>query len=87
MNGMHIMSNSTTAKNLETRFDAGEDVLDYFDLAKASRPLLQKERVNLDMPHWMIVRIDRIARRKGIPRQAQIKQWLSDKLREEKQPA
>ena len=84
---MHIMSHSTTAKNLETRFDAGEDVLDYFDLAKASRPLLQKERVNLDMPHWMIVRIDRIARRKGIPRQAQIKQWLSDKLREEKQPA
>jgi len=49
----------------------------YFDLAKASRPLLEKERVNLDIPHWMILKIDRIARRKGLPRQAQIKEWLS----------
>lgn len=41
------MSDKTNAGNLEARFDAGEDVLDYFDLTKASRPLLKKERVNL----------------------------------------
>jgi hypothetical protein len=76
-----------TARNLEVRFDAGDDVLDYVDLDKASRPLLQKERVNPDIPHWMVLRIDRIARRKGIPRQAQIKEWLADKLNEERQPA
>jgi predicted DNA binding CopG/RHH family protein len=81
------MSNRTTAKNLEARFEAGEDVLDYFNLEKATRPLLQKERVNLDIPHWMVLRIERIARRKGIPRQAQIKQWLAEKLKEEKQAA
>jgi len=84
---MFIMSDKTNAGNLEERFDAGEDVLDYFDLSKASRPLLKKERVNLDIPHWMVVRIDRIASRKGLPRQAQIKQWLAEKLTEDKQPS
>ena len=57
------MSNKTTAENLERKYDKGEGVLDYFDLAKASRPLLEKERINLDIPHWMILRIDRVARR------------------------
>jgi len=76
------MSTKTTGKNLEARFDDGEDVLDYFNLAKARRPLLDKERVNLDLPHWMIVQIDRISRRKGIARQAQIKEWLAGVLKE-----
>jgi predicted DNA binding CopG/RHH family protein len=73
----------TTAKNLEARFDAGEDVSDYFDFSKATRPARDKERVNVDMPHWMILKIDRIAGRKGLARQAQIKEWLADKLKEE----
>jgi len=79
----HIMKSKTTAGNLERKFDEGEDVMDYFDLAKASRPLLDKERINLDIPHWMILKIDRVARRKGMPRQAQIKEWLAQKLKEE----
>ena len=28
----------TTAQNLEQRFDAGDDVSDYFDFSKATRP-------------------------------------------------
>ena len=61
-----LMSDKTTARNLESRFESGEDVLDYFDLSKASRPLLKKERINLDIPHWMILRIDQVANRKGM---------------------
>jgi predicted DNA binding CopG/RHH family protein len=83
----NIMRNKTTAKNLESKFEQGEDVMDYFDLAKASRHLLEKERVNLDIPHWMILKIDRVARRKGMQRQAQIKEWLAQKLKEEEQQA
>jgi hypothetical protein len=83
----YIMSNNTTAENLERKFDQGEDVLDYFDLGKASCPLLEKERINLDIPHWMILKIDRVARRKGMPRQAQIKEWLSQKLKEDERSA
>jgi len=81
------MNNKTTAENLERKFDQGEDVMDYFDLSKASRPLLEKERINLDIPHWMVLKIDRVARRKGLPRQAQIKEWLSQKLKEEEPSA
>ncbi len=47
----------------------------------------QKVRINLDIPHWMILKIDRVARRKGLPRQAQIKEWLSQKLKEEEPSA
>jgi hypothetical protein len=36
------MNNKTTAENLERKFDQGDDVMDYFDLAKASRPRLKK---------------------------------------------
>ena len=87
MSVAHIMNNKTTAENLEKKFNDGEDVMDYFDLAKAGRPLLEKERINLDIPHWMILKIDRVARRKGMPRQAQIKEWLSQKLKEEEPSA
>jgi hypothetical protein len=43
----------TTARNLESRFEAGEDVLDYFDTAKAVRRNHSKARINLDLPEWM----------------------------------
>jgi len=82
-----MKNNKTTAENLEARFDAGEDVSDYFDDTKAFRPNERKERVNADMPHWMILKIDRIAGRKGLARQAQIKEWLADKLKEEEKAA
>jgi ribosomal protein L39E len=81
------MCNKTTGENLERKFDQGEDVMDYFDLAKASRPLLEKERINLDVPQWVVLKIDRVARRKGLARQAQIKEWLSQKLKEEEPSA
>ena len=40
-----------------------------------------KARVNVDLPKWMINRIDRVAGRNGIPRQAVIKTWLADKIK------
>jgi predicted DNA binding CopG/RHH family protein len=42
-----------------------------------------KARINLDLPEWMIQRIDRVAGRNGIARQAQIKTWLADKIKAE----
>ena len=64
----------TNTQNLEARHDAGDEVLDYFDTAKA--------RVNLDLPQWMIFSIDRVAGRNGVARQSQIKAWLADKIKE-----
>jgi predicted DNA binding CopG/RHH family protein len=75
--------NQTTAQNLEQRFDAGEDVTDYFATDRAARRNQTKDRVNLDLPRWMIQRIDRLAGRNGIARQSQIKAWLADRLKQE----
>jgi hypothetical protein len=62
----------TTAENLEARFESGASVLDYFDT--------EITRLNLDLPKWAVREIDREATRRGIARQALIKNWLVDLL-------
>ena len=64
----------TTAENLEKRFDAGEEILDYFETENAIR------RVSLDIPSWAIEKLDKEADRRGITRQALLKTWIVDKL-------
>ncbi len=80
---MSKIKTKTTAANLEARFAAGEDVLDYFDAGRITRPGHKKNRVNVDMPVWMIGQLDRVAGRHGIARQALIKTWLAEKLKTE----
>jgi hypothetical protein len=63
---------STTAANLEQRFERGESVLYYFET--------ENKRVGVDLPPWAIKALDREAARRGIPRQALIKTWLVDRL-------
>ena len=72
----HTKKGKTTAKNLERRFDAGEDVLDYFDADKA----VAIRRITLDMPEWALNGLDVEATRRGITRQSLIKNWLIDRL-------
>jgi predicted DNA binding CopG/RHH family protein len=80
---MKTSKTKTTAANLEKRFDAGEDVSDYFDFKKFKRINHEKSRVNVDMPQWMIGRLDDVASRHGIARQALIKTWLAERLKAE----
>jgi len=73
----------TTAEELDKIFDDGEeDVLQYFDLDKATRPRLEQKRVSVDFPVWMIQQLDREARRLGVTRQSVIKVFISEKLKE-----
>jgi len=65
---------------LERKFDAGEDVLEYFDLSTLKRPGLEVKRVNVDFPQWMVDALDREAQRLGIHRQAVIKTWIAQHL-------
>ena len=70
------------AKNLDKKFDDGdEDVFQHFDVKKASRPNLVKERVNVDFPAWMIDDLDKAAVTMGVTRQAVIKIWLAERLK------
>jgi len=68
------------AKDLDKKFDDGEDIIDVLDLSKAHRPEQEQKRVNVDFPVWMIQSLDKEARRLGVPRQSIIKMWLAEKL-------
>jgi hypothetical protein len=68
------------AKEIERRFDEGEDISKYLDLSKARRPKQEQKRVNVDFPLWMIHLLDKEAKRLGVPRQSIIKVWVAERL-------
>jgi hypothetical protein len=68
------------AKELDKKFNAGDDITEFLDLSKATRPGQEQKRVNVDFPVWMIHRLDREARRLGVPRQSIIKIWIAERL-------
>jgi hypothetical protein len=70
----------TTVKDLEERFDKGEDVLQFFDTAKAEVGEPKTQRVNVDFPEWMVRRLDDESSRLGISRQSLIKFIVSAAL-------
>jgi hypothetical protein len=72
-----------TTEEFDRRFDAGEDVSDYIDWSKARRPN-KRRRVNVDLPEWMIASLDREADHLGISRQAVIKTWLAERLKNDR---
>ena len=68
------------AEEFDKKFDAGEDISEYIDWASATRPNQAQKRVNVDFPQWMIDRLDKEARRLGVPRQSIIKVWIAERL-------
>lgn len=69
---------STTARNLAAKFDAGDDVLDYFDTGRvtlshggarpgAGRPRLGKARKMVNLSPTAIRRIETYQRRHALP--------------------
>ena len=69
-----------TAEEFDRKFDDGEDISEYLDLATTRRPGLEPKRVNVDFPMWMVDRLDAQAKHRGVTRQALIKMWLADRL-------
>ncbi len=68
------------AREIEKKFDTGEDISEYMDISKARRPEQAQKRVNVDFPLWMINLLDKEARRLGVPRQSIIKVWVAERL-------
>ncbi len=68
------------AKEIDRKFDEGEDISEYLDLSKARRHEQEQKRVNVDFPLWMIQLLDKEARRLGVPRQSIIKLWVAERL-------
>ena len=80
------MTDVTTAENLEDRFEAGEDVLDYFDVDAAARPLLDTttKTITVTLPLWLIAALDEEASRRGMTRKGVINMWLVDRADKER---
>lgn len=72
------------AEELDKIFDDGrEGIVPYLDLTTLRRPNLDQKRVNVDLPIWMIQKLDRQAGLIGVTRQSIIKVWLSERIKEE----
>ncbi len=69
-----------SAEEFDRKFEAGEEILQYFDLENATRPN-KSQRLTLDLPGWTVAALDKEARRIGITRQALIKTLLDNGLR------
>ncbi len=70
------------AKELDRKFDEGEDITKHLDLSQARRVNQAAKRVNVDFPSWMIHSLDKEAGRLGVTRQSIIKVWISERLKE-----
>ncbi len=76
------MKRAITAEEFDRKFDAGEDVSEYLDFDNAIKVDGRSDvrRINVDMPEWMIVELDKEAKRLAVPRQAVIKRFVDDGL-------
>ncbi len=74
------MTKPMTTDEFDDAFDRGESIVSALDISTLRQPDLRPKRVNVDFPQWMVDRLDREARKRGVTRQALIKLWLADRL-------
>lgn len=70
------------AQEFDKKFEAGDDLTDDLDFSKARRVNQQSKRVNIDFPIWVVEGLDKQAKRLGITRQALVKVWIAEKLKD-----
>ncbi len=70
------------AQDFDNKFEAGEDLTAHLDFSKARRVNQESRRVNIDFPSWVVEGLDKQAKRLGITRQALVKVWIAEKLKD-----
>jgi hypothetical protein len=70
------------AKDFDKKFELGEDVTDNFDFSGSRRVNQELKRVSIDFPAWVVEELDKQSKRLGINRQALVKVWIAEKLKE-----
>jgi hypothetical protein len=68
------------ATEFDKKFDNGEDISGFLNLDNAKRINLNPKKNNLEMPVWMLEKIDKEAGKLGVTRQSVIKIWLAERL-------
>ena len=70
-----------SAKELDEKFDNGEDISDYLDWESARRgPGFEEQYVSVDLPLKMLRDLDEEAARLGVTRDRLVAQWLRERL-------
>jgi hypothetical protein len=70
------------ARDFDKKFELGEDVTDNFGFSGSRRVNQELKRVNIDFPVWVVEKLDKQSKRLGISRQALVKVWIAEKLKE-----
>ena len=70
------------AKDFDKAFEDGKDLTEHLDYSKARRVNQDAKRVNIDFPVWIVEKLDKQSRKLGITRQALVKVWIAEKLKE-----
>ncbi len=78
-----MKESSMNTTEFDEKFESGDDILEYLELDNVQTPGLQQKRVSVDFPEWMVVSLDKVARKLGVTRQSVIKVFISEKLKEE----
>ncbi|WP_061931700.1 type II toxin-antitoxin system BrnA family antitoxin [Aureimonas sp. AU22] len=68
------------ASDFDRAFDEGEDIDAHTDWSNAHRPNLDRQRIEIDVPRWMIEGLDRQAQTLGVKSQDLIRLWIAEKL-------
>ena len=77
-----MKKNYIKAEELDIKFDKGQDIIRYFDIAKSERHGLKQEKVIIAFPTWMLKSINKEAEKLGVSKEFIIKQWISEKIKQ-----
>jgi hypothetical protein len=69
-----------SVEEFDRRFDEGESIFELAEVKSVSRPNLEPQRINVDVPKHFLQQLDQEAALRGISRQALIKTWLYERL-------
>ncbi|MDB9456375.1 CopG family antitoxin [Dolichospermum circinale CS-534/05] len=64
------------AEEFDRKFDAGEDMSEFFDLSHARHPNREKEKMELKLPLWIIHQLEAEAKKQGISTQTFLENYL-----------
>jgi hypothetical protein len=64
-------------QEFDQRFDDGEDITAMLDLSQAQRPGVEQHQVRINLPTWMMERLDQEATRLGVTPQSIVETSLA----------
>ncbi|MEG3437148.1 CopG family transcriptional regulator [Pannus brasiliensis CCIBt3594] len=68
------------AEEFDRKFDDGEDMSEFFDLSRARRPNREKQKIELDLPLWIIRKLEAEAGKEGVSTQTFLENYLARHL-------